>query len=210
MKSGNLLLLIAVALLIIAILSTGVLYLSVSNLNSSITGYLGRTTGEVNLTIETTSAINFTTSTINFGSGRTNSSAASLITLGSGTVVNGNWTAQSGLILENIGNQNLSLNITADNAAATFLGGTNPVFNINVSNSEVGSCINVTGNGQNLNIFHPVNTSIGNAQYCDVFRFESANDQIRIDFNLTLPEDSLTGLRGTQINATAFTALTGP
>jgi hypothetical protein len=67
--------------------------------------------------------------------------------------------------------------------------------------------VNASGNGAgnlNLNIFHNVNTSVGDSMKCFIFRFENANDRVRIDFNLTVPQDSSSGALGDIITATAY------
>jgi hypothetical protein len=130
-----------------------------------------------------------------------------LFTVGAGTVTGGNWTAASGLILQNIGNVNVSLNLTGTKTAAQFLGGTNPVYQWNISNVEANSCLNATGGTDflNLNTFHNVNITIGNAGYCRIFQFIDSADSIRIDFNLTVPSDSQTGALSDTITATVMT-----
>jgi hypothetical protein len=208
MKSDNILLVFALVVVLVSIVANGFTFFSIINLASQITGF--STSGEANLTIETLASVNFTTGSINFGDGvvTSGSSDASLDTLGSGTVTNGNWSAQSGLILVNDGNVNVTLNLTGDKSAGDFIGGTNPVYEWNVSNVEANSCVNFTGvdeTGMNLNTFHDVNTSLGDSVKCGIFRFEEANDQIRIDFNLTVPLDAPTGAKFDLINATAST-----
>lgn len=201
---------LAVIAVIGSIVATGFTYFSVANLFSTITGH--PTVGETNLTVETSAQINFTTFSVNFGSGRVNagSTAANLFTTGAGSVTGGNWTAKTGLILENTGNVNVSLNLTGAKTAAQFVGGTNPVYRWNITNAEANSCVNGSAitNGEvglDLNTFHNVNTTVGLSRVCPTFRFDSTADQIRIDFNITVPEDSLTGALGDVITATVYT-----
>lgn len=199
MEADRLFLALAVVAVIVSLSVLSFSYFNNIDLISRISGYA---TGTTNLTVETQAAINFTTAVVNFGSGKVDSgaSSASLFTIGSGTVTGGNWTASSGLILENIGNVNVSLNITVGKNASNFIGGTNPVYEINVSNVEAGSCINSSTFA--LGFFYSANTS-NTLLNCNVFRFESSLDSIRIDFNLTIPENSLTGALGDVITATA-------
>ncbi len=200
MKSENFLLAFAITAAVVSLVVFGYSYSNLGDLVLKISGY-ATGTGTANLTVETQAAVNFTTNIVNFGSGRVSEgfTSASLITVGSGTVSGGNWTAASGLILENIGNTNVSLNITVGKNASNFIGGTNPVYEINVSNVETGSCTNATFA---LGIFYNANTS-NNILNCNVFRFDSAADSLRIDFNLTIPENSLKGSLGDIITATA-------
>ena len=207
MKQDNLLLIFSIIVVVISLLAASFTYFSISDFARKITGY--GTTANVNLSVESTAAINFTTDFINWGSGRVNpsSSAASLTTFGTNNVTGGNWTLQQagGLRIENIGNTNVSLNLSGTKTAATFIGGTGPAYEWNISNIEGGSCLNATGGtpGLNLNTFHNVNTTT--VAVCPRFRFESGNDLVRIDFNLTIPENSLTGALTDTITAIVVT-----
>jgi hypothetical protein len=210
MKENNLIVFVAVIAVLISLLAAGLTYLSISSLISQISGYV--TTGEANLTVETLAIINFTTRNISWGSGKVHSdvSSASLTTFGTlPNVTGGNFTLSTagGLRVENIGNVNVSLNLTGGKTAAQFIGGTNPVYKWNITSSEAGSCVNKTGTGEgalNLNTFHNVNTTLADSLKCFTLRFESANDEIRIDFNLTIPDDSATGALGDVLTATVY------
>ena len=212
-KGNNFLLILTIITAIAAAISIGLTFFSIVSLVSKISGFATTTsTAEVNLTIETLAVINFTTSLINYGTGRVNSgsTSAALTTFGTNNVTGGNWTLRTsgGLRLENIGNVNVSLNLTSSKAAGAFLGGTAPVFKWNITNLEPNSCLNTTGTGEtglNLNVFYDVNTTTTN--FCPRFNFLDSGDVIRIDFNLTIPSDSLTGALTTTITATADTTL---
>lgn len=199
----------AIFVFIISIFSVGIFYLSAKTLFSTISGY-ATSTGEANLTVESAVIINFTTSQINWGSGRVNSgqSYATLNTFPTNNVTNGNWTLQNsgGLRIENIGNVNVTLNLSGTKTAAQMIGGTSPTYRWNVSMPELGSCTNATGGSAalQLNTFNVVNTST--ALYCPYFQFLDSMDVIRIDFNLTIPSDSFTGALGDTITAIAFAA----
>jgi hypothetical protein len=211
-ESDRVLLFLGIVAVLVSLTAAGITSLSVGSLFNKITGY--ETSGEANLTIESLAIINFTTRNISWGSGRVDNdaNAASLTTFSVlPNVTGGNWTLTQpgGLRIENIGNVNVSLNLTGTKTAATFMGGTNAVYEWNVSSSEAGSCTNRTGKADgaelNLNVFHNVNTSVADSQKCFAFRFEAANDEVRIDFNLTIPEDSSTGVLGDTITATVTT-----
>jgi len=214
-KHHNVLLVLAVLTSALAVVSVVFTLYSLSNLFSKISGYATTTVyGEVNITVESYGNINFTTATNNFGSGRVSSgvTSASLSTVGSGTVTGGNWTATTGLRLANIGNVNVTLNLSANQSAANWLGGTSPVFKWNISSVEASSCVNSTINsetGLNTNAFFDVNTTT--TVFCSRFNYLDASDSIRIDFNLTIPSDSRTGASlSNLITATADTTLYGP
>lgn len=157
--------------------------------------------GTVNLTVESRTQINFTTSMVNFSSGSVTagSANATLDTSGAGSVSQGNWTARTGLIVQNDGNQNVSLALTSvQGTASSFLGGTNPAYQWNITNNEANSCTNASGVslGTNWN----VNSS---SMICSNFSYADASDTIRIDFKVTVPSDSKTGALSDTITATA-------
>jgi len=220
-KSNNLLFYFALSLLVI---SAAVFLVNVSkfvNVTGKATG------GDVNLTIEAVVNINFTTANITWGLGSVTpgETVASLDTA-AGSVTNGNWTANSaGLILENIGNQNVSLELKSGKSATNFIGGSNGSeytdgdYRINVSNtgtgSEAGSCQNETKTAQGstdpgstmaggYNLSHYFNINQSNIKVCDVFFFNDAKDTIRIDINVNVSSASnITGTVEDTITATA-------
>ena len=215
MKNTNnkFIIVLVLAAVVILIISIGFTFFSLLNLSSRISGYVTTTsTAEVNLTVETIAAINFTTSLVNYGSGRVNSgsTSAALTTFGTNNVTGGNWTLRTagGLRLENIGDVNVSINLTSNKAAAAFIGGASvtPVFQWNITNFEANSCLNKTGTGTvglNTDVFYNVNTTTAN--YCPLLNYLDSADVIRIDFNITIPTDSLTGALSAIITATADT-----
>ena len=206
MNKNRLLLILAVAAVIVSVVAAGFTYFSVSNLVSRISGF-ATSTGEANLTVESVVSINFTTAFVDWGSGRVNDgqSIAQLTTLELNNVTNGNWTLTTvgGLRIENIGNVNVTLNLTAGKTAAQFLGGTNPGYQWNITNLEANSCLNSSSGTGALahNIFYDVNTTT--ADFCNIFQFADGSDTIRIDLNLSVPSDSLTGALTDTITATA-------
>ncbi len=194
MKSDNLFLVLAVIALVFSI---AFLYSSIYNFNRGLfTGFVTNT-GIVNITVESAAAINFTTNNINFQSGRVNvGSVNSTLDTSVGTVTNGNWTANSaGFVIENIGNNNVTLDLATGKTAATFLGGTSPLYQYNVSDIEPLSCLNSTygTSALNLGVFTDVNITSPGTRICNVFAYTDANDKIRIDVKLVVPSDSVTG-----------------
>lgn len=189
----------------VAVMAAGFSYFTISDLSSKISGYAtSEDNATVNITIQATAAINFTTDNIAWGSGTVDISKleANLSTSGAGSVTDGNWTAVGqGLILENIGNINVSIELqSSQGTAAAFIGGTNPGYWWNITNSEAGSCNNVTG--FNLGQLYEANSSLtvcgsseGGLGYLDVA------DSITIDIKLRIPYDSLTGARSDIITA---------
>ncbi|MEK6915499.1 MAG: hypothetical protein AABW89_03080 [Nanoarchaeota archaeon] len=204
---------LAVIAVITSIFSIGLVYMSTRNLFSVISGY-ATSTGEANLTVETVVAINFTTSSINWGSGRVTAGASSATletTEGAGSVTNGNWTVVSnGLLIRNIGNVNVSLNLSGTKTAAQMIGGTSPGYKwlINLdTGSGASTCLNASGGGvefsdsyQNVNVTPALNL-------CAKFGYEDSKDRLLIDFQVVVPSDSFTGALGDTVTATAFAAV---
>ncbi len=195
---------LATVTLVISLISVGIIYFSAGN---SVNFFSGRVTGEANLTIEAVASINFTRNSLNWQSGRVNNGfTVAYLDTAAGTVKNGNWTAvTSGLKIENLGNVNVSLNFSVTKTAATFIGGTGPSFKWNVTNDEVGSCVNLSGgtgnNLSHLGIYYDPNTS--SANWCPLFQFIDSKDVMNISINLTIPSDSITGTLGDVITASA-------
>ena len=213
MKSDKAVLVLAIVALLSGIFAATYVYLYTHN--ESLPGFLGLTITDiatVNLTVESNLAINFSTDNINWGSGRVIVGAdnATLNTAGNstgGTPVsqrNGNWTNNTaGLVLENIGNalMNISINVTKN--ATTLLGGTNPVYKLNFSEAEAGSCrkfaIGLT-NGS----FYDVNATFINAtgyKICESLNFSESTNSLGIDVFLQVPRDSITGSLSDTITA---------
>lgn len=160
-------------------------------------------TGTANLSVESSASINFTTNNINWQSGKVGVGLTNAtLDTSAGTVTGGNWTVVSqGLVLENIGNTNVTLDIKTGKTAATFIGGTSPSYEYNVSNVEASSCTATAG--FNLGVWYTVNTTDPGTRVCDLFQFANGADTIRIDLRLVVPSDSKTGALGDIITATA-------
>ena len=202
MKSDNFVMVLAVAAVIVSAIGAGISYSSFTNQESWFTGYV-TDSGTVNLTVITTASINFTTDNINFGVGRVDAGApnATLVTTGRNNT-GGNWTnVTQGFVLENIGNLNVSISIYTGKDADTFLGGTNPEYQFNVTNVEIGSCIPWAG--FNLGEWYDANTTDPGTFACSNFSYVDAGDELRIDMRLVVPSDSLTGDLGDIITADA-------
>lgn len=182
---------------IVSVFAAGVTYYTMSDLRTQISGY-ATDLGYANLTIESAAIINFTTDTADWGAGQVDAGEtfAYLDTLG--TVSQGNWsTVSQGLVLENIGNVNVSIELqssSADPSASSFLGGTNPGYGWNITENEADSCIEVITLGQ----WYDANTSM---DVCSVLEFIDSRDSILIDINLTIPYDSKTGALSDTITA---------
>ncbi|MDP3882049.1 MAG: hypothetical protein Q8Q31_04210 [Nanoarchaeota archaeon] len=187
------------------------------------TGYAtaGNTTsGIVNLTVQQGLVINFTTDIIDWGAGSVNLGAlnATLDTSRVGAekrVLNGNWSMfngstnynrTNGLVLQNIGNVNATIYLKTGKNASSFLGGTSPSYQYNVTNNETGSCgqSNATAGNATLGLYYEVNATNGDGtKICDWFNFDDAKDALRIHVLLRVPSDSKTSNLQDTITATA-------
>ena len=203
MESENFLLTIAVIAVLVSAFGFTYVVLDKSN-NNWLTGFALTSTGTVNLTIATSAAVNFTTNNINWGSGNLNNGTTqAVLDTSAGTVTNGTWTPVSqGFKIENYGNVNLSIQFKAGKDAAAFIGGTSPLYQFNVTNSEANSC---TSNVSILfGVWNNVNTT--DTVICNVFNFIDNTDLLEVDIKLAVPYNAKTGALGdiVTVNATAL------
>lgn len=181
----------------VSYISIIVIVVSLASIGMNLTGYATVTdTAVVNVTIDTSAAINFTTAFVDFGNGTVNGgeSGANLSTENS--VTGGSWSPiSSGLVLENIGNTNVSIAFKSDKNADTYIGGTNPTFKYKITETESGSCAGNTASG-----YIEINTT--DFTVCPIFPYSDSNDEISIDIELYIPSDSLVGEQTATITAT--------
>ena len=193
MKSENFMLTVAIITMLISALSLGFTYFSVNSFKQNIlTGYTITTNGTIYINITSQESFNLSTATINWGVGRVNASdVQAFLDTSQNSVVNGTWTpVSSGFVLENTGNVNLSISIKSGKVASTFIGGTNPVYQMNVTSNEASSCINVTG--YNLSFYVDVNNT-GGWSVCSNLSYIDTADTIKVDVRLIVPYNSITG-----------------
>ncbi|MGD9276422.1 MAG: hypothetical protein PVJ67_04570 [Candidatus Pacearchaeota archaeon] len=197
MKTTDALMLVAV---VAVALSTVNLIITVNKIGDFkiLSGFV-TDTGVANLTIQSNVNVNFTTANITWGTGYVNSTlpSAELTTQG---IMNGTgWNnVTSGLILENIGNENVNLTLYASKAALAFLGSATAVFEWNTTEAEAGSCPTLL----NITDWTTVTTAMQPA--CDNFTFDTT-DTIEIDLRVVIPEDASVGDKGVTITANAET-----
>lgn len=177
-----------------------VLALLYFSFGAKITGHATATdTAQVNVTITSTTAINFTVDSLNFGSGAVTTGAPSATINTDGSVTGGSWTPiSSNLTLENIGNTNVSLSLSSGMTAAQYIGGTSPAYKFKFSSAETGSCVNASPTG----VWIDTATGAG-VNLCTNFQNDAAKDTINIGVQLTIPSDSLSGVRSDTFTATA-------
>jgi hypothetical protein len=118
-------------------------------------------------------------------------------------VTGGSWRGvHTGLVIENIGNKNVTLDLASSEDNATMLGGTDPVFAWKITNNDTDTSCTFGDDGEANDTWHPVNTTGDGSRVCDNFYIAADQDQIEIDFFAKIPDDSITGDRGSTITAT--------
>ena len=154
----------------------------------------GRVSGAVNITVLQTTSYNVTFGDINWSYGRvTTGQDYAILATTNGTVENGNWTAVSqGFVVQNDGNIDLVFNISFGKVASSFLGGTSPEYQYNITNNETGSC--TVAGGFTLDSWNEV--SAGQIAVCSNLTFLDTSDEVRIDFLLKIPSDAYIDTRG--------------
>ena len=177
---------VAVLLLVFSLASFGVTLIKVNEFRQKLTGYDTSTAiGIVNLTIISVTQIDLPNSSIRWGGGFVNSSNnclnATLYTNGSYSVGNvsnqlgilcGNWSGSLGetsspvygLVIRNIGNNNVSVNLTSGKNASDFLGSgtkSQPAYQYNVSCVDANACNSTCSTAGHQNQWTDINTTLG-------------------------------------------------
>jgi len=198
MAEDNSVMVVAILAVIASLAAAGISYYSAISVVPKISAYAS-SSGTANLSVESLAVINFSDANINWGSGKVDiGKTHAYLDTRSGTVTNGNWTPDTGLVLDNIGNVNVSLALKVGKTAAQFLGGTSPAYKWLVRNAdtEPGACVNVTA----LDVFTDTTTS--DTTFCNPLQFYEGNNTIRIDINLSVPYDSHKGALSDVVTAT--------
>lgn len=172
---------------IISYISIAVIIVSLFFIGVKVTGYAvtGNETGVVNVTITTSAALNFTTALLDFGAGTVTPGTRALVWT-NGTAIDWTGSTPTGqLVLENIGNVNLSVTLQTNKTAADFLGGTTPAFKAEVSDSagNTGAC---TGT-QIFSTYGDINTTPQIA--CGVLGYNPGLDTVDINFFINISDN---------------------
>ena len=168
-------------------------FVSLSKLGSlGVTGFAAHAsngTGDVNLTVTTSCTITMSGSNINFGSGTVSGDKCELNTsAGTSSGCSGFTAVSHGLNFTNDGNENITLNITSNVTAETFLKGTDPLFKINANNIEPGAC-----NNGNFALGGWVNVTTTQLSLCNSTNpLEPTDDKdtLEIDVYLSIPDNT--------------------
>jgi hypothetical protein len=202
-KTLAVLLVVAIAISFVGTLVSINQLSSVMRLSGGITGYAtASSSGTTNVTIQSSASIRFSRNNLDFGKGAVNSTGGnqlcSLASSSSGGSKDTNtrcinFTAagsMNSLQIENDGTVNLTVNLTSDKAAAAFIGGPSvqELFRFTVTNNESNSCATPSPS-----VWSTVN-STGQMAVCAStggLGFTGSANSLNLDFNLTIPYDSL-------------------
>ena len=213
-------------LLVIAIVVSGFSFLTISNIGKvriTTTGGASTGTGTANVTIGQSTDIILIRSVTNFGTGSLGGASRTLTTQqdnwdsfrdgteGNGTAAGSEvWGACDGsdslcafpFVVQNAGNVNVSINMSAAEAATTWIG-TGGTAEFKGKNNETAACgidFGALGEGSW--------TALTTAEtlVCNSLDFSnSASDEIRMHFRLVVPSDA-TGSKGVMITVGAVAA----
>jgi len=173
-----------------------------------VTGFLPGAPEQAIVQLEITSLvqINFTTDTIDWGSGTVATDKNFCVLNSYDAAIGANCTSftanTAGLVLENVGNRNVTLNITMQKTAANFITGTGPVCKWNMSNLESNSCPGIAltpGAWQTCaTTAVVVCNSTGNG-----FLSTDGNDTLNFDVLVQIPGDAAPGAKSNVMTASA-------
>ena len=207
---------LAVLLIVAIALSLGGTLVSLNRISSiargpAITGYVSSmfNTGTTNVTIQTTASLRFAVNLLDFGKGAVNTTAGNTLCSIASSTAGGtkaantqciNFTAVGSIYslqLENDGDMNLTVNMSADKNATNFIGGGASgaeQFLWTVGNNETNSCNNITGPGtgnwSNMNTTSMLVCSTGYGAAMGGLGFITTQNSLAININLTIPSDS--------------------
>ena len=189
MAENNTVLVVAVLAVIASLAAAGFSYYSLSAA-PGVSGFASSSAGTASLSVQSLTEINFVDSAIAWGTVSFNASATS-VTLDSvdGSVLNGHASTpdNTGLVLENDGNDVVSVTLAAGSSAATFIGGTSPSYQWKVSASNGGRDGCPSGN---RTISSYTNTATSDTAACSGLGFVDSADQMRVDVKLVVPYDA--------------------
>lgn len=203
----------SLALLLVAaiVVSLGSTIFSLNRMSEL--GFTGRAptdTGIANITINTSVSITFKNDTIDFGRGYSNDTTGGVDycpfdtngTDPTATPCAGFNSSLLPFVIRNDGNDEVSLSLQSDTAAATFLGGTSPAFQLIFVDNDTGTC-----NGSVERHFDDSGTwvAINTSEWlvCDEMGFVAANDALQLHLRVSVPDNANPGSRDATFTATA-------
>ena len=204
MRQSDMVLLVAFLAVLVALANVVIVFQKVDDIQR-IVGYATETTGTANLSIQSNVDINFSDNIIDWGSGTHNSDVDNATLVSNGTVSQGNWSIEdSGLMLENIGNTNASIELSTGKDADGFIGGDDaggPVYEWRISENETGTCSGTLSDTS----FTAVSTSPKTV--CTNMGSSSDVNELIVDIKVVIPIDAPKEPKGDVITATATSVL---
>lgn len=200
--SNNTLVVLLVGAMFIALLGSVVSMNKIDSFNNYVTGAYGGggdTWAEINLTITDSLYINFTEDSVNFGSGYAEGGICTLYNNGTSPSSNCNFASIGNLplILKNIGNTNVSLNLSHMQtfySPTNLFGGTDEYYAMKFvrSNGDT-TCTGICTNCQSYNdAFDEVSSGTWTEDWelCEQFNYKEGDDEINLYFKIDLNTDS--------------------
>jgi hypothetical protein len=198
MENNQLLTVLAVVLVVLSVLGLGVTMMKASDFREKVTGYATSGEGYVNISITTTVSINVTDDMIDFKEGGVDAGkvyATLESTSANPTIADGSWpdvnADADSIVIENIGNINVSLNISSADGA-DFFNGAGSNYSLKLTNKDAGSC---SGGGTDTLIVIDGPSGVGTAStnYCAQFSPVTASNEVYLDAFLTVWNDENLG-----------------
>lgn len=171
--------------------------------SSDVTGH-ATSVGYTNLTVVSRTEINFTANQIDFGAGYVDYSCNNCTMDSEGGMdsacCNNFTTVSDGFTIKNIGNNNVSLNLSFAKDADSLLGGTSSInsYQYKASNANDAGC---TGTLDPTSYTEVSGSNI----VCDEFTYGVGHDEMNVDIRVVLPYDSDLGTLTDTVTATGVT-----
>ena len=192
MDSDSFLLTIAVIAVVVSVIGVSMTYNSISTFQNILTGYATEE-GFVNVSIESSVLINITSAnasvgskTLDWGNGSVSSGQVYAVLASNGTRTNVNDFDQidQGFIIRNLGNVNVTLNVSSTYNADSWLGAGSE-FQYNFSNYVAGSC-GTWNSDYTVLTYQDFTTAATTGGICD--NFQSGSDRyLRMDVLIGFP-----------------------
>lgn len=206
-------------IIILVIIALTLFFLNLNGITLNYNQITGRVTdtawGSANVTISSITQINVSTTgttnntNISFGTGYVLSgwdyctmSSQSLTLFESGGCSAGLNSPGVNFTLQNVGNTNLTVNISCNKDAAAFLGGTNPTFNYAVDNGTESGCKGMISGPTNWFAFNSTTPTI----ICTNLSHVTSEDTMQVAVNISIPANSKTGSLEAIITFTGLSA----
>ncbi|RMF55632.1 hypothetical protein D6745_01395 [Candidatus Woesearchaeota archaeon] len=194
-------------LIVTIIVSLGGTLISISRLSQLelITGKV--TVGNVSVNITEQATLNLTTPNIDFGNGYVTGGSNCTINSQDGTGSSTCWSntgvgANSGIVVENIGNVGINVSVTFAKNGTDFIGGTNPELKYKCRTDGSSS-----GTSRASSFTLVDNTSLTYECWANLAPM-SSSDSFYFDISLNIP-DNAQGLKNNTITFTAAKNMTG-